>query len=211
MPNPTHLPISRELDWSGDAKRYLAFPIEMQERILEVVNLRRREMELDLIPPTAPEYAEYLSMDPQDAAFESLRLNEARKAEDRRIASVMKEFDEITIDELTQMRNEAGRAVIEATREVRDDDAIDQKPTLLQYEKLDWFDVKKESTPIVVEAMATNNAVLKEAICIIFKRVKRELWGSIAVAREAYSIANRIREFPELVAKIELLYEEEEL
>lgn len=212
MPSPSHLPISRELDWSVDAKRYLSYQAEMQQRVLDVVNTRRRDLGLDMIPSSAPEYADYIAMEPDDAAFESLRLNEARKAEDRRIACIMREFDEITIDEITESRNRAAQAILEATREDRTDEVIQESANPPQYDKIEWAMVKRSTAvPVVLEAMATNDVVLKESICILFKRLKTDLWGTAAVAREAHAIAERLRRYPQLVEKLEQEYGGDEI
>lgn len=207
-PMPAHGPSEEGTDWSVEAKRFLAFPEDMQKRILEVVNARRVEGNLPIIPQHSEEYLNYLQMEPEDAAFEALDLVKARASEDRRLVTIMLEFDRIVDEQAMQFRAQEILGSIESTRREPDLSQTGTNPDDLAYSRLEWQVVAERSpqNPIVLEA--SSSIAMMEACCVVFYSLREslELWTSPRVHEEIRRLAKKFLEMPILMARLEKEY-----
>lgn len=202
-------------DWSDEARRFLDHPEEIQERILSIVNKRRAEEGRDPIPPRSAVYQDFLDSDPSDQVWEAAHLVEARRAEDRRLSQTMLEFESILLEEVALRSAEETASILEATRSEQREVDVHSKGTVetLTYDKLPWEQVKRlaRNNPLVTQAVAEEDAVLAEAICIMFHELKGSpsSWGQPEVQSQIVKLAGRIRELPKLVEAIEGTFEKE--
>lgn len=197
-----------EVDWSADAKRLLCFPDDMQMRIFHLVNERRTATGLPPIPDMAPEYRDYLNADEADREWEATTLVEARKAEDKRLATIMLEFDELVASEEATKRAEELTSIFSATSEGgHPAERPPRPPKQLKYEKLDWPYILRygRTVDVVRDCMSCRDAVLREAICIVFFQFKdsQTNWRSSVVEDQVREIAEKLRADPMIVQQIE--------
>jgi hypothetical protein len=196
-----------DVDWSIDAKRYLTFPAEMQSRILEAVNDARQSFNAPLVPTIAPRYATFLNSDPEDAEFEATALLDARRSEDDRMSTIMREFDSIVNSEAARIHEQTiVSAILDTKREVEPDHNGTAPVALdLHYEKLDWALVcaRAPDNKIVIEALATGPALI-EAVCIVFYQLRsyEETWSSPRVHTEIRRLAKRLADIPALMERV---------
>jgi len=212
-PMPSHAAQPAEVDWSVDAKRYLSFPEQMQERILDAVNSRRISADLPLIPVSSETYSKYLQMDPDEAAFEALDLVTARKAEDDRCAEVMREFDQVVADESAKVRSANIERVIEGTRQEADLSEIRTTPVDdFIYSKLPWHVISERdpSNPIILECASAGYAMM-EAACIVLYQLREspKAWQSTKVHEEIRRLAKKLESMPVLKRRLEEEYKQD--
>lgn len=80
--------------WDADARRYMQWKEQYRRRILEVVNEHRQATGERLIPKIDPTYEAYLNSPAADSPAEDAeRRQHALEAENRRRATVIREFD----------------------------------------------------------------------------------------------------------------------
>lgn len=185
--------------WSHDATVFQAFPAEMQNRILDLVNTRRQEVGLEPIPDVDPTYGSYLIS--EDVEDESAALYEARDYEDARIRQVMTEFREISEREIATKRAEDLLLALSTTSHFGTNDESEQATPAatgeLLYDKLPWDSLTRYTTeiPIIAEA-EKGDEYLKEATCIVFytlQNTPKTIWKEPKIAREIFRIAERLR------------------
>ena len=210
MPDRT---MSREEGWSDEAADFMKMPQEMQDRILTIVNAVRAEHGDPPIPHTAPEYDKMLRMDSTDRMFEQVSIAEARLAEDRRMATLMMQFNEI-IDERRSAQDDTIISRIIASTEPEEEGAHPPPPYLagegaqavLTYTKMPWEDVcyRAYKVRIVKLAMIGERVALKEACCIVFEALKgsRQSWNDEAVADQIREMADKLERHPEIMDRL---------
>jgi hypothetical protein len=203
----------QEVNWSSDAQRYLTFPTPMQERILEVVNARRSDLSIPPIPEMSEGYKQLLDADPADAEWEAARLIDARKAEDERCATIIREFDVLTSEELDTRREQEALDIFEATRGSRStpaDTLPPPAPPPLTYDKMPWETVLELAPSLrIVQEAYTADACMKEAICIVFHALRNSQtsWSTAVAAKQVRETADVLRGQPEgAVAELEAYY-----
>jgi hypothetical protein len=197
--------LTREEEWSASAQRILSFPQDMQDRIYEMVNKRRKTLDLPPIPPMASAYQEYLMSDPDEDA-EMDGLEGARVEEDKRLSTIGEEFDAIVEDELSKHRDDALLNTIAATQAVNPNQPPPPYKGPPRFVELPWSSVisKDPTNPLVREAVALGDPIRIKAICIVFAQVAatQESWRSSGVARLVQEMEQRLYTYPDLVEEI---------
>jgi hypothetical protein len=181
----------------------------MQTRILHIVNDRRRELGMETIPAASQAYVDILEMSEQEAAFEQSAIGQARLEEDRRLTTVMREFDGLLTEQVAVRSDEAALAILVRTRASAPHLPIPiptPTPDTLEYDKLPWAFVQKvgESLPVVRKANASKDALLKEACCIIFYNLRNSpsAWQLSEATEQIGKLREKLAQFPRLVATI---------
>lgn len=195
-----------EEGWSTDATRFLTFPSDMQVRILQIVNDRRRELGMESLPQAATAYQDMLQMDAHDAAFEHAAVGQARLEEDRRLTTIMREFDGLLTEQVAVRSDEAALAILQRTRASAPQVLIPQAADTMEYDKLPWAFVSQVggSLTIVRKANTSADALLKEACCVIFHHLRNSpsAWQLPEATEQIVKLRERLAQFPRLVASI---------
>lgn len=211
MPERTGVlaPAPEEESWSGDTLRFLELPTDFQDRILTVVNERRGELGLPLIPNTSEAYQRLLSAPPEEQIWEVDALRAARVEEDRRMATAMREFDGILSENVTLRSDEAIDAILAATRDApAPAEPAHVEPIAPQdYDKLplNALRVAFEDCPALRAAYAAGDALLLEAFSVVLWQLRAapSMWTRPEVVREATALRARFATFPSLREAIE--------
>jgi hypothetical protein len=206
--------MSREEGWSDEAAEFMKMPEVMQNRILEMVNEVRSEQGDALIPHTAPEYEKMLRMDVTDRLFEQIDIAEARLAEDRRMAALMMQFNEIMDSRRAEHDDEAINRIIKSTLSQADSGTPPpaEGSGTLNYNKMSWEEVcyKAYKVRIVKLAMIGERVALKEACCIVLHALRgsRTSWNDEAVADQIHEMADKLERHRDIMDRLVKEYDD---
>jgi len=205
MPDRT---MSREEGWSDEATEFMKMPEIMQLRILDIVNTVREEYGDPPIPHTAPEYDKMLRMDPTDRAFEQVSIAESRLAEDRRMASLMLQFNEIMDERRAAQDDTEINRIIKSTLARPDEGMPPPTPNegSLSYNKLSWEEVCQRAykVRIVKLAMIGERVALKEACCIVLFALQgaRTSWNLDSTEDLIRGMADKLEGHPDVMSRL---------
>lgn len=179
-------------DWSPDAKDYMKWSDGARVRILEAVNSRRRSSGREPLPDVAIEWQVYMEHPGGDSpGQEEERKRKAHKAEDVRRATVMREFNAIVDEQLAQRSDVWYRETFKfdpdaegAEHPVREDDILD--PDVYETISVEEVLQKAPYDPILVEARRQEDALLLEALLLVYKQLPVSQWS---MAQEAVRLA----------------------
>lgn len=176
--------------WSAESRRFISYPTEVQKSILHAVNARRGDVGLPPIPERSEKYEALLN-----PAFEEESQDydyvEIYEAEDKRLSTIVEEFDALVAEQRTQIRQTDIRNILSDTRECdpRTDPPPDPPPS--EWKKLPWREViaLDPRNPLVHEGL--ENKPLQEAICIVFHEIPHEDWRQPFVRRLVNNVLKR--------------------
>lgn len=194
------MPSLNEITESGsvhtsDSERYMAWPQEIRQKMLDTVNKHKVANGEEALPPQAPEYLSYLESPPMDPDQEQYRSAIAKESEERRRATVIQAFDNLVEQDRTESHNQEMAQISQAfspwdeteLREIREREALRKaKGDALEFDKLPWEVIcgKAARNPLVKRAIEDKDSLLQEAIQITFKQFNPIAWGSSAISRQ---------------------------
>jgi hypothetical protein len=190
----------------------MKMPEIMQGRILEIVNAVRVEQGDPPIPHTAPEYDKMLRMDSTDRAFEQVSIAESRMAEDRRMATLMLQFNEIMDERRSRLDDTTINRIIASTVTHEEEQPPPDLPSgILQYSKMSWEEVcyRAYKVRVVKLAMIGERVALKEACCIVLHALKgsRQSWNDEAVSDQIRELADKLESHSDIMERISAEYD----
>lgn len=194
-----------EASWSADSARYFDLPSSFQERILELVNERRRECGLLPIPETSESYQRMLADPVFSADPEAVRL--AQQEEDRRAGALMREFDGILAETLTERSCESVDSILDATSQ---DVSREVRRELMEpeYSVTSWGALQQLKSIYVSRAELQQDYLYLEAACAslaILLESPSNL-NSEELHRQALRMRAILASHPTLVARIEAMW-----
>ncbi len=202
--------MSKEEGWSDEASEFMKMPEVMQDRILQIVNVVRKEQGDPPIPVMAPEYDKMLRMDSTDRAFEQVSIAESRLKEDRRMATLMMQFNEIMDERRAAQDDTAINRIINSTVANLDEGPPPTQVLCeigrLRYNKMPWEEVcfRAYKVRIVKLAMIGERVALKEACCIVLHALKgsRTSWNDEAVADQIREMADKLESHRDIMDRL---------
>jgi hypothetical protein len=149
--------------------------------------------------------------------FEQVSIAEARLAEDRRMATLMIQFNEIMDERRAAQDDTEINRIIAST--VTYDEGTPSSPLVdeslkrgnLTYTKMPWEEVcyRAYKVRVVKLAMIGERVALKEACCIVLHALKgsRTSWNDEAVSDQIRELADKLETHPDIMSRISAEYD----
>lgn len=193
---------SGDSEWSVDARRYLEFETEMQERIRVLVNAKRDHLDLPPIPGESETYRAFLNAEPSEDLREVEALLNAKEDEEKRCATIMQEFDVIVAEQQAYAAEDLIREGIATTREERKAAPVQEvKPPV--YSAYTWEEVL-ERVPNAPFVENVQDPIRREAIGFAVQMTENTVdgWVGKGIKTIIDSVEAEFRKHPSLCAEI---------
>lgn len=200
-------------EWSVDATKYMQWPQDARDGMLQAVNTRRVEIGKDPLPDISLEWEMYLNADPEDdPVAEAERKRLAIAAENLRREAIFREFESLVEERLAVGRDEAINELVSGDVppappiEEKDDKPLDpERYGAMNVEQLLTY---KQARAYVQKAITTQRPEFLEAAAIVLYDLPSSMWNDPPVKEAVETIANAILESPAALEAAEAKYQE---
>jgi len=164
-------PTRKTVTWSSEAEEYTKWPDDIQDKILWVVNKRRRKEGLEEFPPIDMVYQNWITASALDPIEETELMLIGKAREDNRRKNIMEEFLIITQEHMDIIRQRTFTYLLEEEVNGESKGVLSPAPDirLKKYEAATWEEVMYSwnRIQIVKRALLDQDSILAEAICIL--------------------------------------------